>query len=231
MKTVRPFREFWTQASRRLAALLWVVALLTPLSIADPAVASDVRWHNAGGFSFSDQLGGFRILSVTGSGSKGDPFIIDQEFSGPGPGTIAIRNQDPSDSTSSFMQIFIVTRVKNVATGTWIGFDIELQEELRIPSDYWDGLSFNQTQRADKKGFRSSRFRNGERIAEPHDRVRFLDGHVNVGTNVEFRFVITDVTPSAEFYLLQEPVMLYSYREAPGARIETAYLPGRRVNS
>ena len=197
--------------NRRISAIsAFLVALALIVAGAHAARAGDTVWHDAGVFSFSDQLGGFRILSVSGTGTQSDPIVIEQEFSGPGPGTIAIRNRSRATGGAAFMQLFVVTKVRNVAPGVWVGFDIELQEELRRPSDYWDGLSFNQTQRVDTAGFRSSRFRNGERIAEPHDRVRFLDGHVNVGAYVEFRFVITDVTPRAEFYLLQEPVMLFS---------------------
>ena len=192
-----------------LAAAL-LLAFAPPRAAASDELAAAAIWHDAGQFSFSDQLGGFRILSVSGTGTQADPIVIEQEFFGPGPGTIAIRNHGRATGGAAFLQLFVVTKVRNGAPGVWVGFDIELQEELRTPSDYWDGLSFNQTQRIDTAGFRSSRFRDGERIAEPHDRVRFLNGHVNVGTHVEFRFVITDVTPKPVFYLLQEPVMLFS---------------------
>jgi len=196
--------------NRRISAMSACLMALALILCGENTRAGDPVWHDAGIYSFSDQLGGFRILSVSGTGSQSDPIVIEQEFSGPGPGTIAIRNRSRATGGAAFMQLFVVTKVRNVAPGVWVGFDIELQEELRRPSDYWDGLSFNQTQQVDTAGFRSSRFRNGERIAEPHDRVRFLDGHVNVGAHVEFRFVITDVTPRTEFYLLQEPVMLFS---------------------
>ena len=195
--------------SAAVCAALWLAAPGPPRALADDPGTGAV-WHHTGHFSFSDQLGGFRILSVSGSGTQSDPIVIEQEFYGPGPGTIAIQNRARAVGGAAFMQLFVVTRLRNDAPGVWVGFDIELQEELRVPSDYWDGLSFNQTQRVDTAGFRSSRFRDGERIAEPHDRVRFLNGHVNVGTHVEFRFVITDVTPKPVFYLLQEPVMLFS---------------------
>jgi len=193
---------------RTVAGLLIGMAL-----ISSSAVAADPAWHRAGGLEFSDRLGGFHILSVTGSGTIDDPVVIDQDLGGLGPFVITIRNarQAGSVAAAPILRLWVVTRVRNAAAGVWVGFDIELQEELRRPSDYWDGLSFDQTRGVDGDAFRSDRFLVGERIAEPHDRVRFKNGHVNTGAAVEFRFIITDMTPCDEFYLLQEPVLLYSF--------------------
>lgn len=201
-------------AGQFVKILFAVLAALMPVaaSMPSPAVAGDPVWHRAGGFEFSDGLGGFRILSVTGAGTVDDPIVIDQDFSGPGPFVITIRNArvPGSGPVEPILRLWIVSRVRNAAAGVWVGFDVELQEVLRQPSDYWDGLSFDQTRAVNGNDFHSDRFLVGERIAEPHDRVRFKNGHVNAGTAVEFRFVITDMTPRDQFYLLQEPVLLYS---------------------
>ncbi len=208
-------RRTWRKAAdpavrKALGAL--VIFAVTAVLVPSSAIAADPVWHRAGGLEFSDRLGGFRILSVSGSGTIDDPIVIDQDFSGPGPFVITIRNPRMAGvgAIAPILRLWVVTRVRNAATGVWVGFDVELQEVLRRPSDYWDGLSFDQTVAVGTDRFQSDRFLEGERISEPHDRVRFKNGHVNAGAAAQFRFVITDMTPRSEFYLLQEPVLLYS---------------------
>ncbi|RVU34583.1 hypothetical protein EOI86_17100 [Hwanghaeella grinnelliae] len=188
------------------------VFLLAMAFMPSTATAAEPAWHRAGGFEFSDRLGGFHILSVTGAGTVDDPIVIDQDLNGLGPFVITIRNARLAGSVAAapILRLWVVCRVRNVAAGVWVGFDVELQEELRRPSDYWDGLSFDQTRAVDRSAFHSDRFLVGERISEPHDRVRFKNGHVNSGGAVQFHFIITDMTPRDEFYLLQEPVLLFS---------------------
>ena len=62
------------RASRVTAALPLLSLLLISAGPAD-----DGRFH-AGGYSFSDELGGFRILDVKGSGTKADPLEITEEL-------------------------------------------------------------------------------------------------------------------------------------------------------
>lgn len=45
----------------------------------------------AGGLSFSDELGGFRLISATGSGRGSDPIILVEEIFGMGPAVLTIR--------------------------------------------------------------------------------------------------------------------------------------------
>lgn len=205
----------WRRAAARgVGLMIGVLACLAVVAVVLPASAEpdEPVWHRAGGLEFSDRLGGFRILSVSGTGTIGDPIVIDQDMSGPGPFIITIRNKGlvGLGASAPVLRLWIVSRVRNAAAGVWVGFDVELQEVLRRPSDYWDGLSFDQTRTVDGGDFHSDRFLEGERISEPHDRIRFKKGHVDAGTAVQFRFVITDMTPIGEFYLLQEPVLLYS---------------------
>lgn len=212
--------QAWRRAARTgAAALLCAVAAILAVAAHTPssAIAADPDWHRAGGFEFSDRLGGFRILSVSGTGTIDDPIVIDQDLGGPGPFVITIRNAGMAGAgpVAPILRLWIISRVRNAAAGVWVGFDVELQEELRRPSDYWDGLSFDQTRTVNGSEFHSDRFREGERIAEPHDRVRFKNGYVNAGTAVQFRFVITDMTPRDQFYLLQEPVLLFSSLRRP----------------
>jgi hypothetical protein len=40
---------------------------------------------------------------------------------------------------------------------------------------------------------------------EPFDRLRFLDGHVDIRHQATFDFLVTDFNPKSVFYLLQDP--------------------------
>ncbi len=89
----------------------------------------------------------------------------------------------------------------------WAGFELELQEVLGKPSDYGDGLSFKQFA-AEPPDVASDSFAKNERLFEPYDRIEFLDGHVDPDASAMFRVTITDPTPVAEYYLVQDPKLL-----------------------
>jgi hypothetical protein len=184
----------------RRAILTGLIAALAPL--ADAAAGT---WE-AGVFQVSDELGGFEILSVTGTGVESDPVVVTERFTSPEPGTLVIRLAP--DAMAGFMRLAIVIVVINHSRRTWVGFDLELQEELHQPSVYVDGLSFDQMHVFTDRVFRSDRFTVYSDLTEPYDRVRFEGGHVDHGERVQMRFFITDVTPKREFYLLQEPQFL-----------------------
>jgi hypothetical protein len=184
----------------RRAILTGLIAALAPL-----ANAAAGTWE-AGSFQFSDELGGFEILSVTGTGNESDPVVITERFTSPEPGTMVIR-LDPG-TASDFVRLAIIIVVVNHSRRTWVGFDLELQEELSQPSVYVDGLSFDQMHVFTDRVFGSDRFTVFSDLTEPYDRVRFEGGHVDHGERVQMHFFITDVTPKREFYLLQEPQFL-----------------------
>jgi hypothetical protein len=184
----------------RRAILTGLIAALAPL--ADAAAGT---WE-AGSFRFSDELGGFEILSVTGTGSQSDPVVVTERFTNPEPGTLVIR-LGPG-AASDFVRLAIIIVVVNHSRRTWVGFDLELQEELNQPSVYVDGLSFDQMHVFADRVFGSDRFTVFSDLTEPYDRVRFEGGHVDHGERVQMRFFITDVTPKRTFYLLQEPQFL-----------------------
>lgn len=181
-----------------------------------PLAAAEAGSWEAGHFVFSDELGGFEILSVTGSGSVDDPAVITQRFVSPEPGTLVVRVS--SRGRSQFLRLSIVIAVHNLSHRTWVGFDLELQETLGQPSVYTDGLSFDQMHVFTDRVFRSDRFSTFSDLSEPHDRVRFENGHVDHGGAAQMRFFITDVTPKAEFYLRQEPQFLSAQAPAGTAR-------------
>lgn len=190
---------------RRWPALL---LFLLPAAGAPAGPADDGRWYT-GGYSFSDELGGFRILSVAGSGTRADPIVVVQQLHSASPATLTIRSARPLNPTgkagewaTGMMHVSIV--VVNASGLPWIGFSFELQEVLGKPSVFGDGLSFDQ-RKLDSESVGMDRFARFERQFEPYDRLDFLGGHVDPADEVGFRFFISDFTPRTRFYLLQDP--------------------------
>lgn len=177
-----------------------ILAALLSLALISAGAADDGRWY-AGDYSFSDELGGFRILSVKGSGTTADPIEIDEELDSASPVTLVIRAAQPSELQTAF-HLRVVTLNKSGLA--WIGFDFELQEILGKPSDFYDGLSFGQIQ-PNPDFISSNRFEHFESQFEPFDRLHFDSGHVDPLDRSAFGFFVTDVTPVAEFYLVEDP--------------------------
>lgn len=183
----------------------------------------------AAGLLFSDELGGFRLLSVTGEGSREDPIVIVEEITGDGPALLTItsqRPQDPTRSPSNFLDFLNISVVKVVINGSgrdWGVFDIELREEPDTPSDYSDGLSFGQMY-GSKRHIEADRFEGWRQLDEPRDHVTFFGGEVLQGEAARFSFLITDPTPAIRFYLLQEPSVLLSLK-TPGDQPQSANRP------
>jgi hypothetical protein len=177
-----------------------ILAALLALLCVSAGRADDGRWY-AGNYSFSDERGGFRILAVKGSGTNADPIEITEELQSADPVTLVIRATQPSQFQSSFHLRIVTINRSGLA---WIGFDFELEEILGKPSDFYDGLSFGQTEpRPDF--ISSSRFAHFEDQFEKYDRLSFDDGHVDPLDMAAFGFFVTDVTPVPEFYLVEDP--------------------------
>ena len=208
------------------------VCLLLALGLALGSVLRAGETHakvwTAGGLTFSDELGGFRLISVSGLGSNEDPIVIVEELTGIDPVVLVIRGQQdraPGAAAGSdviagrpILYLAVIKIVLNRSRRVWGGFDLELQQELGSPSPYGDGLSFDQM-----GGFgarlHSDRFAANRQIYEPYDRVRFELGSVDPGAQARFRFFITDPTPVPEFYLLQEPRLLMAGTPSGAARV------------
>lgn len=205
-------------AASAIAALLAVAA---PLSagraagdaprdpVANPPSARAGGPWRAGAYAFSDELGGFRILSVSGRGTRSDPIVLVQEFASASPATLVIRAIGPIRAfaheegvANGFIRLVVVA--VNGSGLAWTQFEFELQETLGRPSVYGDGLSFDQNRR-DGDGIVSDAFGRFDRAYEPYDRLRFEDGFVDPGHGARFEFLISDFTPVAEFYLVQDP--------------------------
>ncbi len=182
---------------------LRIPAVLLTLALISAGPADDGRWY-AGDYSFSDELGGFRILSVKGSGTKADPIEINEELDSATPVTLVIRAAKPLQHHGFPEGAFHLRVVALNDSGlAWIEFEFELQEIRGKPSDFYDGLSFDQTNR-NPDLISSDRFRRFENHFESFDRLRFNSGHVDPLDRTAFGFFITDVTPVPEFYLVQD---------------------------
>lgn len=190
------------------ACVLSLVFLLLGSTL--PSLAqSDSIWR-IGRFSFSDELGGFKITGVSGSGTLNDPYYIRQTFESADSGTMVIRTHRMENVASlpnnniTHSAIHVQIETVNNTSLPWIGFGFELQEILNTVSDYGDGLSFDQLARKDSDKS-SDRFTRFEEQYEPGDRLVYTGGFVDNLMKVTVKFVITDFTPVEKFYLFQDP--------------------------
>jgi hypothetical protein len=190
----------------RALRILAVLLILPPL-LASAGPADDGRWY-AGNYSFSDELGGFRILSVRGTGTKTDPVEISEELSSAEPVTLVIRTVQrlPVPQTGT---LHLRLAVLNTSGLAWIEFVFELQEIRGKPSNFYDGLSFAQVN-PDPALVSSDRFASVESRFESFDSLRFSKGQSDPRSQARFGFLITDTTPVDKFYLVQDPRVPYS---------------------
>lgn len=190
----------------RIIALLCFAALLrsTPLA-AEPQLA--------GGYVFSDELGGFRLLSASGTGTPADPIVLVEEIAEPAGAMLVVRPLPESDGYAAplagrgFLHLAVTKVVINRGRWPWAGFDLELRETPGEPSRYTDGLSFDQLGHFDRPLW-SDRFATRYGRHEPNDSVRYDGGRVQPDNSVRLAFNITDVSPRPVFYLVQRPLLL-----------------------
>lgn len=196
-----------------MLAKLRIAALMLCPILMGQGPADDGRWY-AGAYSFSDEIGGFRILSVIGIGTREDPFLIVQEFDSATPAVMVIRAARPLSvlgSPPAFANgmMYVEITVINASGMPWIAFELELQHHLGQPSTFGDGLSFDQRQ-ADGGELGSDSYERFERDFEPYDRVRFVDGVIDPSAAGKLRMFITDFTPTTTFYLKLDPQAPYA---------------------
>jgi hypothetical protein len=185
--------------SRRLGA----AALAFCAWAGGAARAEPVTLH---GLTFSDELGGFEIKDVSGSGTLADPFVLVEEIFDQEPAILVIRGMSHhfGNRIRSHHEIgFAMTKIVRNRTGqTWSLFNVELREFVDYYSPFGDGLSFGQASDAGRP-FTSSRFGDLIETREPYDGVQYIDGDVRPGESVSMTFVVTDTTPRWEFFVLQ----------------------------
>ncbi len=188
------------------------------MGIATTSVAA--ASFSAGGFTFSDELGGFRLIAATGAGTRGNPIVIEEVLLSADPVVLVVRanwisDQGPVPVAPDFRTTaHLVKIIHNRSGRIWNGFDMELQEILNSPSRYEDGLSFGQASSRPSEAL-SNRYARARTVLEPHDRLHFDRGRVDVNETVTFSLHITDPTPVRVFYLVQDPQILFARKKGP----------------
>ncbi|TDQ36009.1 hypothetical protein [Phyllobacterium brassicacearum] len=197
----------------KLPRVIWMlngclaICMLFTVLASEGVAAEEPELWTAGPYTFSDELGGFTIRSISGKGTIDDPIVIVEEFDSATPTTLVIRTErialaNPSEDVG--ILFYLRVRAINGSGHPWIEFAFELQEQLHVPSDYGDGLSFYQP--GDKTGMiHSNGFKEYSDDFEPYDRMVFRGGQVDPRANATFEFPVADFTPKRLFYLVQDP--------------------------
>ncbi|MBK8157674.1 MAG: hypothetical protein IPK59_02380 [Rhodospirillaceae bacterium] len=188
-----------------------------------PAVSGAAPIAHAG-LVFSDELGGFNLVSVSGSGTLDDPFVVVEEVTGDRAIALTIRNfgrdfgnRIGSQHVSAFAMKKIVI---NKSGREWRNYQMELREVTTRHSPYSDGLSFGQNSFIGTSYTRSN-FADLQRFDEPEDTLGFSGSTVAPGETAEFSFIISDMSPVSVFYLMQLPLQPLS-RATPATDAEWA---------
>jgi len=156
----------------------------------------------AGGLIFSDERGGFRLISASGSGHASDPIVLVEEISGMGPAVLTIRRRDHQGSrapSDSFLLRSITKVIVNKSAWRWSGFDLELRGEGDKASVYSDGLSFDQIRMIEEPQH-SDLFAAARTEDEPFDRLRFDQGRVKPDQTVRLAFHVVDINARPVFF-------------------------------
>jgi hypothetical protein len=201
---------------------LWLVGGLAFLaSVAATSERAGAATWTVGGISFSDELGGARLVGASGTGTRDDPIILLEEITGAGPAVLVVRNDRTGHLNLSpalgFLSLSVVTIIANRGPWAWSGFDLELRRTFDQPSLYTDGLSFDQPQ-AFARVAKADRFAQTLQNDEPFDRIRFDGGNVNPTEYLRLAFDIVDVNGAAAFYLVQRPIVLFARHDLGAAR-------------
>jgi hypothetical protein len=198
---------------------------ITLTVLADAAIAASLTLN---GLTFSDELGGVRLLEARGSGSRDDPIVLVEEITGADSGTLIIRNHrgrpQRSPGVGGYLLLSVVKIVTNRGPWRWSGFELELRTAPGSPSVYTDGLSFDQPQ-ALRRPASADRFPHSVQEDEPFDLIRFDGGSVDPSARVQLRFDIVDVNAAGVFYLIQRPIVLMVQRHRPRPETSFALVP------
>ncbi|RJG47298.1 hypothetical protein D3Y55_17445 [Mesorhizobium sp. DCY119] len=186
-----------------------LLLLVCAISVDAQEEKPEVKRWLAGAYSFSDELGGFKIRAIGGTGTREDPIVIEEELVSASPVTMVIRTTKPIrpfDFSGKYANGFIHLKliIWNSSEQAWIEVEFELQEILGQPSLFGDGLSFDQ-RRTDSKNIYSDSFADFSRDFEPYDRLLYRNGKVDPRRSASFGFLISDYTPKRQFYLVQDP--------------------------
>lgn len=183
---------------------LALAALLT--GSPDGAVAAPMEQQ---GLVFSDELGGFTLLGVSGRGTIEDPIVVVEEVTGDRAITLVVRNFGRGFGNrvgtvhvaAMAMKKIVINRTNHV----WNNYQMELREVTTRHSPYTDGLSFGQNS-AIGNDYVFSSFPDLQRFDEPEDTLGFSGIDIPPGGRAEFRFIISDMSPVSQFYVVQVPL-------------------------
>lgn len=188
-----------------ISALLLVAALFV-----GPVAAAQAEPISHLGLEFSDELGGFRLVSVTGTGTVDDPITVVEEVTEPQRNIVlTIRgfgrefgNRVGTQHLAAFAMRKIV---HNASDRVWRNYQMELREVPTRRSPYTDGLSFGQNSTLGET-YPHSTFPRVQRLDEPEDSLGFSDSEVLPGGVAEFSFIVSDMSPVWQFYVVQIPL-------------------------
>lgn len=197
-----------------LIAIGVIFALLLPSG-------SEAEPMRVNGITFSDELGGFEITGVSGAGTPADPFVVQENITSVSTDVVlVIKDIDPSIGNlvgTHHAFAFVLNKVvTNKTPRAWTRFALELREMVETYSPYGDGLSFGQASTAGRP-YVSPQFLTSNETEEPYDQLEFTGGRIEPGATVSMTFVISDASPEAIFYLLQQPGQVIA--AIPGAQI------------
>lgn len=210
-----------------------VVALIGLLFSLTPSTRLKAEVFEAGGLTFSDELGGFRLLSATGSGTVADPIILVEEMINLRPAVLVVRRARAGGMAAPGSRVLLRSLIKiviNRSAFRWSGFDLELRNGHGLASVYSDGLSFDQP-RAIPMPLHSDLFAASRTEDEPYDRVFYDQGSVEPDQAVRLAFNLIDLNPRPLFYLAQAPVVLLTdRRDLPGEHRSYAGFARRSIH-
>jgi len=189
-----------------LLSMLRLPALFAVLFSAT-AIASEPQL--TAGYEFSDEKGGFSITHASGLGTQGDPIVLRFVISSHQPSTLVIRANRPINPfahprTHATGTLYFDIRAQNETGQPWVATEFELQEVWRKPSEFGDGLSFDQ-RREGEQVFSADAYANYRLDFEPYDRLLFEDGVIDPDASGRFSLLVTDLTPIKEFFLQFDP--------------------------
>ena len=178
----------------------------------------------ADGITFSDELGGFTIRGLSGTGRLDDPFVLIEEVTSDGEILLVVRGLDNGFGNRVATQHasgFALHKVVLNSTGqNWLRYEIELRENPAASSPYEDGLSFGQA--ANRPPESSDLFASVANVDEPYDALSFADGIVEPGSAATFTMIVTDETPRSMFLIVQHALVVVAGKDEPGAGVLAA---------
>lgn len=187
----------------RSLAIAWVIWM----GLSQPNWATEIT---IAGITFSDELGGFELVGVTGQGTINDPFVVTEKVTGPMDPTLKISGlyYDKGNRLSTHHAAGLAIRkiAINATSKTWHNYEMELRKVITRHSPYEDGLSFGQNSSLGIS-FISSNFPFSHKTDEPQDTLSFSGTDILPGQQAIFNFIVTDMSPAVTFYLLQRPLL------------------------